>query len=188
MLKTKDMRRSEWKRITEREYISDTCSFNGKSGIASVLLIRKVTEPLVLHYESGDITIANEGDTWLQIALEGSYLWMTAMYDSNDELIQIYFDLTAGNHLENPDNPTFEDAFLDVVMEADGKLHVLDREELEQAVVKDVISVSLYQTVLETCDKLCNYLQNERETFLAFCKEQLIRLKYQPDTKKNASV
>ncbi len=176
-LKHKDMRRTDWRRILEREYRYGKCSYQGMQGIASILLLQKVAEPLTIHYEHGDVTIVNEGDTWLQIAFQDAYYWVTAMFDRNNNLLQIYFDITNGNSLENKDNPTFEDLYLDIVMEADGTLHVLDRDELDEALEAGEISAEQHQKALDECDKLYAMLSVKWSEFAGFCRSQMMKLK-----------
>ena len=60
--------------------------------------------------------IADKDISWLQIALKDAHVWITVMYDQNDRFIQAYFDVTNGNDFSNCDNPTFEDMYLDVVL------------------------------------------------------------------------
>ena len=176
-MKQKDMRRSEWRRILERKYHCAPFSHQDKQGIASVLTIQKVSEPLVIHYEHGDVTIACEGDIWLQLALQDSYLWVTAMFDAEHRLQQIYFDITNGNCFEDPTNPTFEDLYLDLVLEADGTIHVLDRDELDEALRIGEITTVTYQRAVDEGEKLYRYLQNHWQAFVAFCFEKMMELK-----------
>lgn len=171
------MRRSDWRRIVDREYRWADCSYQDMEGIASVLLLRKITEPLTIHYEHGDVTIVNEGDTWVQIAFKDAYFWVTAMFDKHNELLQIYFDITAGNCLEPADNPTFEDLYLDIVLEPDGTLHVLDRDELDEALAAGEITPDQHQRAVDECNKLHAFLMRHWVEFAAFCREQMMKLK-----------
>lgn len=176
-LKRKDMKRSDWRRILCREYCYDECSYQDKTGIASILLLKKVTEPLTIHYEHGDVTIVNEGDTWLQIAFRDAYYWVTAMFDQNNELLQIYFDITNGNCLDNEENPTFDDLYLDIMMEPDGTLHLLDRDELDEALEAGEITTAQHQKALDECDKLYAMLSSDWQDFAGFCYSQMLKLK-----------
>lgn len=171
------MRRSDWRRILEREYRWTECDYHGMQGIVSVLMLKKITEPLTIHYEHGDVTIVNEGDTWLQIAFRDAYFWITAMFDKNNDLLQIYFDITNGNCLESADNPTFEDLYLDIVLEPDGALHVLDRDELDEALEARDITPQQHRKAIEECDRLYAFLGQYWVEFAAFCREQMMKLK-----------
>ena len=54
----RDMRRSDWHRILERDYTVSPCSFLDMEGVVSLLQIRKVTEPLLVPGEN-EITFDN---------------------------------------------------------------------------------------------------------------------------------
>lgn len=176
-IKRKDMQRSDWHRILEREYRWKECSYHGKRGIASVLMLKQITEPLTIRYEHGDVTIVNKGDTWVQIALEDTFFWATAMFDQNDRLLQIYFDITSGNCLEKAENPTFEDLYLDIVLEPDGTLHILDRDELDDALKTEKITLEQYQMALAEGERLYTFLKDHWSAFADFCREQMLLLK-----------
>ena len=107
MQKQKDMRRTDWKRILKRDYIWDRFVCCGTEGIASLIIIREITQPLIVQNGDHHVTIVDRGMTWLQIALRDQYVWVTAMFDQHDQLLQIYFDITDVNQLESTENPTF---------------------------------------------------------------------------------
>ena len=95
MSKERDMRRTDWKRITKRRYISrGEADIFGSVGRISLTLIDEVTGPLTVHYHSRAVLIADAGYSWLQAAVPGAHWWLTAMFDECDRLIQIYFDIT----------------------------------------------------------------------------------------------
>lgn len=177
MLKKKDMRRSDWQRILKKEYRCGKCAYRGKRGIASILLLHEVSEPLTIHYDHGDVTIVNQGDTWLQIAFQDAYFWVTAMFDRNDQLLQIYFDITNSNCLTDEDNPMFEDLYLDIVMEPDGTLHVLDQDELDEALKNGEISADQYRKAQDECVSLYQFLREDWKAFAAFCQDEMMKLK-----------
>ncbi|MDE7261392.1 MAG: DUF402 domain-containing protein [Oscillospiraceae bacterium] len=165
----KDMRRSDWQRILRREYVSRDCRMYGRRGKESLLVIREVTGPLVVHNAGEDVLIAEKDYAWVQIALEGLPFWLTAMYDAQERLIQIYFDITGGNRFDDPENPTFEDMYLDVVVNSRGELHVLDRDELDEALAEGVITKEEWDKANAACGQLYAYLEENREGVAALC-------------------
>ena len=140
MSKERDMRRTDWKRITKRRYVSrGEADIFGSAGRISLTLIDEVTGPLTVHYHSRDVLIADAGYSWFQAAVPGARWWLTAMFDECDRLIQIYFDITGGSRFDDPENPTFEDMYLDIVVSADGSIEVVDRDELDEALQSGAI-------------------------------------------------
>ncbi|MBP3567936.1 MAG: DUF402 domain-containing protein [Lachnospiraceae bacterium] len=167
----RDMRRSDWHRILERRYTVKPCTFQNMKGVVSLLEIQKVTNPLTVHYEDGDVLIADAGYSWLQLAFKDQFFWATVMYDNKGELMQGYFDITGGNTFEDMENPKFQDMYLDLVLLKDGGIQVLDREELDEALEQKKITAEQYQQTVMAGEKLYCFLQENQEEFLRFCKE-----------------
>lgn len=165
----KDMRRSDWQRILRREYVSRDCRMHGRRGKESLLVIREVTGPLVVHDAGEDVLIAEKDYAWVQIALEGLPFWLTAMYNAQGRLIQIYFDITAGNRFDDPENPTFVDMYLDVVVNSRNELHVLDRDELDGALAEGDITKEEWDKADAACGRLHAYLEENREAVTELC-------------------
>lgn len=138
-LKTKDIARTNWARVLERKEIHRTY----KDQVEGILYIQKVTEPLYKTYGHDTLCIVNEGYSWYQIGRRNENYWITAMYDADDKLIQIYFDITNGNtHI---DDGFFEDLYLDAVLLPDGRTFVLDEDELQEAYDQDIINQNQYE-------------------------------------------
>ncbi len=170
MSKERDMRRTDWQRITKRRYISrEDADIFGNTGRISLTSIDEVTGPLTVHYQSRAVLIADAGYSWLQAAVPGACWWLTAMFDKYDRLIQIYFDITAGSRFDDPENPTFEDMYLDIVVSADGSIEVVDRDELDEALQSGTITASQHQNAIENCEKLERFLRENTADVMAWC-------------------
>lgn len=163
------MRRSEWYRILRREYVSRDCRMHGLRGKESLLVIREVTGPLMVHDGGEDVLIADKDYAWVQIALEGLPFWLTAMYDAQGRLLQIYFDITAGNRFDDPENPTFEDMYLDIVVNSRGELFILDQDELDGALAEGTITQEAWDKASAACGRLYAYLEKKREAVTELC-------------------
>ena len=173
----RDMRRSDWHRILEREYTVSPCSFFDMEGVVSLLQIKKVTEPLLVPGENGEkVLIADEGYFWLQVAFKEQYFWATVMYDDKGSFMQGYFDITGGNSFEDMENPTFRDMYLDLVLLDGGRILVLDRDELDEALEQREITEDEYQQTVKEGEKLYRFLQENGDEFLQFCSEWRERL------------
>ena len=165
----KDMRRSDWARILRREYVSRDCRMHGRRGKESLLVIREITAPLVVRDAGEDALIVEKDYAWVQIALEELPFWLTAMYDDQGRLLQIYFDITAGNRFDDPENPTFADMYLDIVVNSRGELHVLDRDELDEALAEGAVTQEEWNKADAACARLYAYLEENRESVAALC-------------------
>ncbi|MBR6643928.1 MAG: DUF402 domain-containing protein [Lachnospiraceae bacterium] len=168
----RDMRRSDWHRILERNYTVSPCSFQDMEGVVSLLQIQKVTEPLLVLREDGEkVLIADASYSWLQVAFREQFFWATVMYDDTGRFMQGYFDITGGNIFEDMENPTFQDMYLDLVLLGDGRILVLDRDELDEALEKKEITEEEYQRTVKAGEKLYQFLQENGEAFLRFCSK-----------------
>lgn len=157
-MKIRDMYRTDWTRITKRDYISRPFLRNGRRGREALLLIRDITAPLTVCSAGKPVKIVERGYSWLQIAIEGETHWLTAMFDENGTLLQVYFDITAGNCFGQPDNPTFRDMYLDIVLSPEGKTELLDEEELTEALMQKKITKEEHDRALKDSDALQQYL------------------------------
>ena len=176
LLKIKNMRREPWQRVKKKEYISRAVTAEeGKilaaifspekdrlEGVQSILRILSISQPLIITYPDRSVKIADEGYSWVQTALEGEHFWITTMFDPDGELTEIYFDINTGNDLSCADDPCFTDMYLDIVTDRSGKVFVLDRDELDEALMDKKITRSEYDRALADCEKLLDTVKSRR--------------------------
>ena len=170
----RDMKRSDWHRIQERDYACRECWTDGAREMESLLTIRRITEPLRVTNGTEQVTIVETGYRWVQIAREGAPVWLTAMFDDQGRFLQMYFDITAGNRFDNPDNPTFRDMYLDVVVTAAGEIIVLDQAELDGALAQGDITQEEHDRAEAVCEGLCVWLREHSPEVAARC-ERVVR-------------
>ena len=173
----KDMRRSDWSRIRSRRYVSRPCRFHGREGRVSLLVMDEVSEPLIVRDAGEELNIVEQGYAWVQIALRELPFWLTAMFDGRGELLQIYFDITGGNRFDDPENPTFEDMYLDIVVNSRGELYVLDRDELDAALTAGAITQAQHDRAERACQTLYHYLTKNRPAVQKLCRRAYRELK-----------
>lgn len=175
-MNVKTIRRDDWHRILEKEIRTEAFSWKGIPGKISLLFIKKITEPLFIRYEAGDVKIVEAGYSWIQIALEGQFYWITSMFDENGRLLEIYIDMTDGNVTDTED-PYFTDLFLDYVVHVGSDTVLeLDRDELEAACRNGVISDEQYRRTAAEGDKVYRYLLNERAELEDLLRREQVRL------------
>ena len=165
----RDMRRSDWRRILKRRYAARPSDLFGPGGVESLLLIDEIASPLTVGSGPRQVKIVEEGYAWLQIAPAREHFWLTAMFDGEDRLLQIYFDITGGSRFDDPDNPTFEDRYLDVVLLPDGQFFVLDEDELDAALRGGALTRAEYDDARRACDGLCARLSRDANGLMASC-------------------
>lgn len=104
--------------------------------------IDKVTGPLFVHYNDKSVCIADDGYTWLQQFPINRRHAVTTMFDSQGKIVPWYIDICKEIGVEN-NIAWMDDLFLDIVILPSGEVIQIDADELEEALVKGVIT-SLY--------------------------------------------
>ena len=171
------MKRESWHRIVQREYRCVPLQSEEAEGLISILVLKEVNSTLYVADEEKQVLIADNDYAWLQIALRDQFFWITAMFDTAGTLLQVYFDISNGTVFDEPENPCFEDLYLDIVLTGDGRLYILDKEELEEAFQEGVISEEKYHRAISECEALYEYLTVHKEKVMNFCKEWYEKLK-----------
>lgn len=184
-MKLRDMYRTDWTRIKKREYISRPCTLNGHPARESLILIRNITAPLTVTSAGQPVKVVEKGYSWIQIAEEGAKWWLTAMFDENDTLLQMYFDITAGNLFDDPENPKFRDMYLDLVLRPDGVVVKLDEDELTEALEQGEITRAEYEQTIAACDALEKYLLTHTEEVMNRCRSAYRSLRAALDHKED---
>lgn len=165
-MQIKDMKRSEWNRITKRRQIIRGFEHKGFHGKVSLLKMLEVTSPFVSQSPCGPITLADAGYTWLQLAMENDFAWFTVMFDDQNRFLQIYIDVTDGNHTDCED-PWFADLYLDYVIDEEIIIK-LDADELEQAHMQKQITLQQYVKALQHGEMIERYLSSHHHELIAF--------------------
>ena len=176
-MKTKNMKRTAWKRLLEKTYTVRDCAPWGHPGRESALHIHKVTAPLWVKEGYGEICIADVGHTWVQVACHGQPYWLTAMFDREDRFLQIYFDIARPPCFDDPDDPTFVDLYLDVVLTSRLEVVIMDRDELDAALQSGEIDRETYAFALSACEKLLLWLSCHKEDIVAYVTRVYAELK-----------
>ena len=167
-MKTKNMKRTDWRRLLEKSYAVRDCAPWGYPGRESILRIHKVSQPLWVKEGYGRICIADAGHSWVQVTCQGQPYWLTAMFDGQDRCLQIYFDIARPPCFDDPDDPTFEDLYLDVVLTSGLDIAVLDREELDEALKSGEIHRETYDFALAACEKLLLWLEEHKQDMVEY--------------------
>ena len=176
-MKLRDMYRTDWTRIRAREYISRDCSLDGEPARESLILIQEITSPLTVTSAGISVKVVEKDYSWIQLAQKDALWWLTAMFDEEGTLLQMYFDITAGNIFDNPENPQFRDMYLDFVLRPDGVVVKLDEDELTEALENGEITQAEYEQTKKAGEQLHVQLKNHPEEIMNLCRETYRSLK-----------
>lgn len=183
-MKLRDMYRTDWTRIKEREYLSRACTLDGRPARESLILIRDITAPLTVSSAGMPVKIVETGYSWIQVAQEGALWWLTAMFDEEGNLLQMYFDITGGNLFSDPENPRFRDMYLDLVLRPDGVVVLLDEDELTEALEKGEITPAEYEQTMAAADKLYEHLRLHPQEVMQSCRQTYQSLRTALETRR----
>ena len=165
--------RPDWSRIIRRTMHRKQVCIDGHEGLAHILIMDEIREPLVKN----GITIVEKDMTWLQIALRDTRYWLTAMFDEDNRIVQIYFDIAAAVYFDDPLVPTFDDLYLDLVLYPDGHYRVLDEEELDQALAAGTVTQAVAEQARQDLQRLIRFLEGHAQKVMQYCTRMMIELK-----------
>lgn len=152
-LEIKTITRSNWSRVLSSSFRFAEKTYGDFCCVVGLLAVDEVTAPLKKTMLGKELVLADKGYHWLQIAPDGESWWLTVMMDSDDNIVQYYYDITDRNILDG-ENSRFYDLYLDVVVLPDGKATILDEDELDTALQNGIITKAQYESAVTTAKQL----------------------------------
>lgn len=92
------------------------------------------------------------------------------MYDNNNNLLQLYFDILKEKCGYISGIPYGEDMFLDIIALPNGEYYTIDEEDLNNALDNNLISINDYVKAYIDKNNVENLLKNHFEKFYNFVK------------------
>ena len=124
---------------------------------------------LSVDHEGRQKDIVKEGFKWLQITGRNSPYHITVLFGEDDAFKEVYFDIIRNTDFSDPENPSFEDLFLDVVYDISGKISILDEEELREAVENGDLDGEEEKEIYQKAEELCLYLKEHGRELVEEC-------------------
>jgi len=147
------------KSIHENDFYGDICYYDFKN--ANI----KISTP------KGKVIIDNNYKL-LGFYDYSSKVKLSAFYDKNGQIIEWYFDIAKELGKENG-IPYEDDLYLDIVLRPDGKIILLDEEELKEALKRFEITKAEYKMAYEEANKLIMLLKGNKEKLKNFTNKYL---------------
>lgn len=119
-------------------------------GYASFIKIGEVHRPYMIGefclYDNGysEICFLPDDENWC--------LW--AIYNENDDITEWYFDITRKNSLDEEGKPYCDDLYLDAALLPDGKILILDEDEIKDALDNKKITQNEFDMAYDVLEKL----------------------------------
>ncbi|HHT7188733.1 TPA: DUF402 domain-containing protein [Bacillus cereus] len=164
---------SSWKRLIEKDYIVKKV----EDGMLGILDIKKVREPSYKEYDKEEVCIADDKYTWMQYFVDGKNFAITAMLDDRKNLVQYYIDVAKKYAIDNRGLPYFDDLYLDVVLLPNGKVYILDEDELEDAYKSGDLTKKEYELAWYTTKWIIEAIKNNEFNWISILEEEIKKLK-----------
>ena len=134
--------RFEWKWGSKRKFASTYIESDAFTGYVTLLEWTEFDSPLLVEYGEESFCIADAGHQWLQHFPRGKRHAVTTMFDETGRVVQWYIDICKVQGVDQRGVPYLDDLYLDVTVLPDGRVHLLDENELDDALHNGDITLS----------------------------------------------
>ena len=145
MVRRKFADRADWRRVTGRRFSVSRHETAEFTGYLTLLCIDEVLEPLYLEEDGLRVCVADRGFSWLQHFPTDTGYTLTTMFDAQGNIVQWYIDICHCHGIDERGIPWFDDLYLDIVVTPEGRVQLLDAEELEEALASGAICREDYE-------------------------------------------
>ena len=176
-MKRKELGRYDWRSVLKRQDTHRKWTVNGEKIEAALTHIQKAAKQGIGQFRGEPVVIYQDDYHWLQIAMEKRHWWLTVMVDAQGNITQYYFDITLENHLLGSRDSWFWDIYLDVVLMPDGRMDLLDADELDEALQNGDITAEQHRLAHQWAKELMAELPECLTELQAFCQKLFVEMK-----------
>ena len=151
--------RLPWPRVTARRFVTHAFTTTEFQGVATLLCIDAVREPLWADWQGHRFCICDSGYTWVQHFPTNTHYAVTTQFDAQDQVVQWYIDICNHHWVDERGIPWWEDLYLDLLVFPDGGCHIVDADELDDALQRGVIDTSLHTLAWQEARHLQSTIQ-----------------------------
>lgn len=151
------------KKILTNTYLRDVSKYQIKLYLdeddyyVSVKKLIKVEEKFIIN---DNVCVMDDGYYVLEIVPKHENYAMRLFLDNNKKPLEYYFDICKNNGLHSETLvPCYDDLYLDITV-LDGKINILDKDELDEALEEKEITSEEYNLVMQVKDKLLEEIKN----------------------------
>lgn len=173
----RDLKRDDWTRIKQKTIQTEDIMNEYFEGKICMLTMDEVEAPLEVDSPNGRVIIADNGYKNIIIAPKNENWWLTVMFNSKDELIESYFDITRLNNFFDKENPFFIDMKLDVCIPAGKEPVIMDEEELKEILDNKMITQKEFDMAYNVANKIIDKYNNHKEEYYNFIYSYLDKMK-----------
>jgi len=128
-------------------------------GYVTHLSMDEVEKPLWLEFPDERICVVDKGFTWLQQFPLGTKHTVTTIFDTQGKIVEWYIDICKQHGVTEMGIPWYDDLYLDVTTFPSGHIHVLDAEELDEALQQGVISSTDHELAWREAQRIMQEVQ-----------------------------
>lgn len=144
----------EWKHVRAKRFVATAVEEPTFRGYVALLTFDLVGKPGWLAYAGQRLLIADDGYCWLQYYPQDAHYALTATFDARDEFVYWYIDIVKAHGPGDDGIPWYDDLYLDIIILADGAIHVLDADELDEALSEGKITQEEWQLAWDETNRL----------------------------------
>lgn len=170
----------DWQHVLARGFSAIAVESPTFSGTVALLTFQSVGEQGWLDYPGGRLLIADDGYQWLQHFPPGAKHVITATFDAQGRFVYWYIDIVKEHGLDAEGIPWYDDLYLDIVILPDGTTHVLDADELDEALADSKITTEEWQIAWDETNRLLALLAHGPLPPMALREAHLAHLRALP--------
>ena len=142
-----------WKRVLEKEYKNKYFDNEDFKGNISLLKAVKVKEKLMVG--ENNLVVLDDGYKWLELYPEDNKnIAVSVCLSDKDEILEWYFDIAKDTKLTEKEIKYINDLYLYVIMSKDGKIKMVDEDELQEALDTNDITKEDYNLAYTVANSL----------------------------------
>lgn len=151
-MKRKRADRAGWRRIVKQRFVMIHLETPAFRGDVALFCIDEVTEPLIIELGGEHVLLADNGYSWLQHFPEGTRYALTTIFNAQGELTRWYLDICKQHGRDEQGDVWYDDLYLDLDIAPDGKINILDVDELDEALQQGAVSTFEYNLAWRELD------------------------------------
>ena len=102
-----------------------------------------------------NLVVLDDGYKWLELYPEDNKnIAVSVCLSDKDEILEWYFDIAKDTKLTEKGIPYIDDLYLDVIMSKDGKIKMVDEDELQEALDTNDITKEDYNLAYTVANSL----------------------------------
>ena len=131
------------------------------------VVVKKIIEVIEPFITTSGSCLINNGYYIVEVIPKIENYTMRVFINDKKEILEYYFDITYKNALDKKSNiPYYYDLYLDITINKNGKINILDEDELQEALNNNKISKKQFDLANKTKDLLLDSIINKTNKYL----------------------